>query len=45
MEHHTPDNMQEDIDHLIDLESDFVQFMLLTPLPTTRSTTTKATGG
>jgi hypothetical protein len=36
MEHHTPDNMQEDIDHLIDLESDFVQFMLLTPLPTTQ---------
>ncbi|HEY5998600.1 MAG TPA: cobalamin-dependent protein, partial [bacterium] len=35
MEHHTPDNIQEDIDHLTDLEADFVQFMLLTPLPVT----------
>ncbi len=35
MEHHTPENIQEDIDHLVDLESDFTQFMLLTPLPTT----------
>jgi hypothetical protein len=35
MEHHTPENVQEDIDHLVDLEADFVQFMLLTPLPTT----------
>jgi radical SAM superfamily enzyme YgiQ (UPF0313 family) len=35
MEHHTPENIQEDIDHLVDLEADFVQFMLLTPLPTT----------
>jgi len=35
MEHHTPDNMQEDIDFLVGLEADFVQFMLLTPLPVT----------
>ena len=35
MEHHTPENMQSDIDFLIGLESDFVQFMLLTPLPVT----------
>jgi len=35
MEHHTPENMQEDIDFLVGLESDFVQFMLLTPLPVT----------
>ena len=34
-EHHTPENMQADIDFMCDLESDFVQFMLLTPLPTT----------
>jgi hypothetical protein len=35
MEHHTQENIQEDIDHLIGLEADFSQFMLLTPLPTT----------
>jgi hypothetical protein len=35
MEHHTPDNMQEDIDFLTGLESDLVQFMLLLPLPVT----------
>ncbi len=35
MEHHTPDNIQTDIDHLVGLESDFVQFMLLIPLPVT----------
>ena len=35
MEHHTPDNMQEDVDYLVGLESDLVQFMLLMPLPTT----------
>jgi hypothetical protein len=35
MEHHTPDNMQEDIDFLVGLESDFTQFMLLTPIPVT----------
>ncbi len=35
MEHHTPDNIQQDIDYLVGLEADFVQFMLLTPLPVT----------
>ncbi|MDD8026881.1 MAG: radical SAM protein [Acidobacteriota bacterium] len=35
MEHHTPDNIQIDIDHLVGLESDLVQFMLLIPLPVT----------
>jgi hypothetical protein len=35
MEHHTPDNMQEDIDYLVGLEADLVQFMLLMPLPVT----------
>ena len=35
MEHHTPENMQKDIDFLVGLESDFVQFMLLTPVPVT----------
>jgi hypothetical protein len=35
MEHHTPENMQEDIDFLVNLEPDFAQFMLLTPIPVT----------
>jgi hypothetical protein len=35
MEHHTSENMQGDIDFLVDLEADFVQFMLLTPIPVT----------
>ena len=35
MEHHTPDNIQQDIEFLVGLEADFVQFMLLTPLPVT----------
>jgi hypothetical protein len=35
MEHHTPDNIGEDISHLVGLAADFVQFMLLTPMPTT----------
>jgi hypothetical protein len=35
MEHHTPQNIGRDIDFMIGLEADFVQFMLLTPLPTT----------
>jgi hypothetical protein len=34
-EHHTPENIGKDIDFMVDLESDFVQFMLLTPLPVT----------
>ncbi len=36
LEHHTPDNVQEDIDFLIDLEGVFTQFMMFTPLPGTR---------
>ncbi len=35
MEHHTPDNIQIDIDHLVGMESDLVQFMLLIPIPVT----------
>jgi hypothetical protein len=35
MEHHTPDNIQQDIDFLVGLEADMVQFMLLTPVPVT----------
>ncbi|MDX2435962.1 MAG: cobalamin-dependent protein [Acidobacteriota bacterium] len=35
MEHHTSENMQDDIDFLVGLEADFVQFMLLTPIPVT----------
>ncbi len=34
-EHHTPDNIAKDINFMVELESDFVQFMLLTPLPVT----------
>jgi radical SAM superfamily enzyme YgiQ (UPF0313 family) len=35
LEHHTPENIQEDIDFLIDLEGVFTQFMMFTPLPGT----------
>ncbi len=35
-EHHTQDNLQDEIDFMISLEADFVQFMLLTPLPVTK---------
>lgn len=35
MEHHTPENIYEDIDFLVGLNADMLQFMLLTPLPTT----------
>jgi hypothetical protein len=35
MEHHTPENIQHDIDFLVGLQADFVQFMLLTPVPVT----------
>jgi radical SAM superfamily enzyme YgiQ (UPF0313 family) len=35
MEHHTPDTMQDDVDFLVGLEPDLVQFMLLTPVPVT----------
>lgn len=34
-EHHTHENIQIDIDFLVGLEADLVQFMLLTPLPVT----------
>jgi hypothetical protein len=34
-EHHTQDNIQQDIDFMVSLEADFVQFMLLTPEPVT----------
>jgi hypothetical protein len=34
-EHHTQANIQQDIDFMIGLEADLVQFMLLTSLPTT----------
>ena len=34
-EHHTQENIQGDIDFLVGLEADLVQFMLLTPLPVT----------
>jgi hypothetical protein len=34
-EHHTPENIGTDIDFMVGLESDMVQFMLLTPLPVT----------
>ncbi|HEY9787534.1 MAG TPA: B12-binding domain-containing radical SAM protein [Candidatus Obscuribacterales bacterium] len=35
MDHHTSETMQEDIDYVIDLNTDFVQFMELGPLPGT----------
>lgn len=34
-EHHTPENIGAEIDFLVGLEADMVQFMLLTPLPVT----------
>jgi len=34
-EHHTPENISDEIDFMVGLEADFVQFMLLTPLPVT----------
>lgn len=34
-EHHTQENIHTDIDFLVGLEADLVQFMLLTPLPVT----------
>jgi hypothetical protein len=36
MEHHTPENIEEDIDFLVGLEADMVQFMLYTGLPGTQ---------
>jgi radical SAM superfamily enzyme YgiQ (UPF0313 family) len=35
MEHHTPENIHEEIDHAIAHETDFHQFMLYTPIPGT----------
>ncbi len=34
-EHHTQENIEEDIDFMVGLEADFVQFMLLMPEPVT----------
>ncbi|HPC83634.1 MAG TPA: radical SAM protein [Thermoanaerobaculaceae bacterium] len=34
-EHHTPDTIQAEIDFMVGLEADMVQFMLFTPLPVT----------
>lgn len=34
-EHHTPENIGTEIDFMVGLEADMVQFMLLTPLPVT----------
>lgn len=36
LEHHTPQNIWEDIDFITELEGDFTQFMMFTPLPVTR---------
>ena len=36
LEHHTPENIQQDIDFLIGLEGVFTQFMMFTPLPGTK---------
>jgi radical SAM superfamily enzyme YgiQ (UPF0313 family) len=36
LEHHTPENIGEDIQYLIDLEGVYTQFMMFTPLPQTR---------
>lgn len=35
LEHHTPDNITEEISHAIDHQTDFHQFMLYTPVPGT----------
>ena len=35
LEHHTPENIGEDIDYAIEHETDFHQFMLYTPVPGT----------
>jgi hypothetical protein len=36
LDHHTPQNIQEDVDYIISLGGDFTQFMMFTPLPGTR---------
>ena len=35
LEHHTPDNMAAEIQHAVDYQTDFHQFMLYTPVPGT----------
>ncbi len=35
LEHHTPDNIREEIEHAVSHETDFHQFMLYTPVPGT----------
>ncbi len=35
LEHHTPDNMAEEIEHAVGHQTDFHQFMLYTPVPGT----------
>jgi len=35
LEHHTPDNIQDEIEHAVSHETDFHQFMLYTPVPGT----------
>ena len=35
LEHHTPDNIAEEIEYAVKLDTDFHQFMLYTPLPGT----------
>lgn len=35
LEHHTPENIQEEIDFMIGVEADMVQFMIYTALPVT----------
>lgn len=35
LEHHTPENIQEDIDFIIELEADLTQFMMFTAMPVT----------
>lgn len=36
LEHHTPESIRQDIDYLVQLEGDFTQFMMFTPLPGTQ---------
>ena len=36
LEHHTPENINEEIEHAVSHETDFHQFMLYTPVPGTR---------
>jgi radical SAM superfamily enzyme YgiQ (UPF0313 family) len=35
LEHHTPENIQDDIDFVIELEADMTQFMMFTAMPVT----------